>query len=81
MVIRQPKGEIQRYSAVGRRAADAAPEQLAASTAVREILAEATSANTTRSYASALRCWAAWFQGRYGALALPVPEAAVVPFT
>lgn len=59
------------------------PEQLAesAAVAVREILAEAASANTTRSYASALRYWAAWFQGRYGqALALPVPEAAVVQF-
>lgn len=59
------------------------PEQLAASAAaaVREILAEAASANTTRSYASALRYWAAWFQGRYGAaLTLPVPEAAVVQF-
>lgn len=59
------------------------PEQLAtsAATAVREILAEAASANTTRSYTSALRYWAAWFEGRYGhPLALPVPEAAVVQF-
>lgn len=59
------------------------PEQLAASSAdaVREIFAEATSVNTTRSYASALRYWAAWFQGRYGqTIALPVPAAAVVQF-
>lgn len=48
---------------------------------MREILAEAASANTTRSYASALRYWAAWFQGRYGLpIALPVPEAAVLQF-
>jgi len=33
---------------------------------VREILAEAASANTTRSYPNALRYWAAWFQGRFG---------------
>lgn len=59
------------------------PDQLAisAADAVREILAEAASANTTRSYASALRYWAAWFQGRYGAvIALPVPESVVVQF-
>jgi integrase len=60
-----------------------APDALAASAAdaVREILAEAASANTTRSYHSALRYWAAWFQGRFGTpIALPVPEAAVVQF-
>ena len=34
--------------------------------AVREVFAEAASANTTRSYATALRYWAAWYQGRYG---------------
>src|SRR5699024_9177164 len=59
------------------------PEQLAASaaTAVHEILAEAASVNTTRSYTSALRYWAAWFEGRYGqSLTVPVPEAAVVQF-
>lgn len=59
------------------------PEDLAASAAeaVREILAEAASANTTRSYASALRYWAAWYQGRYGtSITVPVPEAAVVQF-
>ncbi|GAB2519051.1 site-specific integrase [Lysobacter humi (ex Lee et al. 2017)] len=59
------------------------PDQLAeaAESAVKEILEEAASANTTRSYASALRYWAAWFQGRYGrAIELPVPEVAVVQF-
>lgn len=59
------------------------PEELAASAAeaVREILAEAASANTTRSYASALRYWAAWYQGRYGtSITVPVPETAVVQF-
>jgi integrase len=59
------------------------PDQLAesAQAAVREILEEAASANTTRSYASALRYWAAWFQGRYGqSIDLPVPEVVVVQF-
>lgn len=59
------------------------PDRLAdqAAHAVREILAAAASANTTRSYASALRYWVGWFQGRYGQpLALPVPEAAVIQF-
>ena len=38
------------------------PEQLAqqAADAVRELLAEAAAANTTRSYAAALRYWAGW---------------------
>jgi site-specific recombinase XerD len=61
----------------------APPEQLAAeaAAAVREILAEAASANTARSYASALRYCAAWYQGRYGQpLALPLPEAVVIQF-
>ena len=60
-----------------------APDRLAAKAAeaVRELLAEAAAANTTRSYASALRYWAAWFQGRFGQpIALPVPEPAVVQF-
>jgi integrase len=59
------------------------PEILAASAAdaVRDILEEAASANTTRSYTSALRYWAAWYRGRFGrALTIPVPEAAVVQF-
>ena len=59
------------------------PEQLAqqAADAVRELLAEAAAANTTRSYASALRYWAGWHAARYGIeLTLPVPEAAVLQF-
>lgn len=44
------------------------PEQLAqqAAEAMRELLAEAAAANTTRSYATDLRYWAGWHQGRYG---------------
>jgi len=59
------------------------PEQLAqqAADAIRELLAEAAAANTTRSYATALRYWAGWHVARYGtALVLPVPEAAVLQF-
>lgn len=59
------------------------PEQLAqqAADAVRELLAEAAAANTTRSYATALRYWAGWHQGRYGVeLALPVSETVVIQF-
>lgn len=61
----------------------ASPERLAAeaAAAVREILAEAASANTVRSYASALRYCAAWYQGRYSQpFALPLPEAVVIQF-
>jgi integrase len=60
-----------------------APDALAASAAeaVRDILAEAASVNTTRSYQSALRYWAAWFHGRFGLpIVLPVPGTAVVQF-
>ncbi len=60
-----------------------APDCLAAQAAdaVRELLAEAAAANTTRSYATALRYWAGWFQGRFGQpITLPVPEPAVVQF-
>jgi len=59
------------------------PIQLAqqATDAVRELLAEAAAANTTRSYASALRYWAGWHAARYGIeLALPVSEAVVLQF-
>jgi len=59
------------------------PEQLAqqAAKAVREVLAEAAAANTTRSYATALRYWAGWHQVRYGVdLSLPVSEAVVIQF-
>ena len=59
------------------------PDQLAqqAADAVRELLAEAAAANTTRSYATALRYWAGWHAARYGLeLTLPVHEAAVLQF-
>lgn len=61
----------------------ALPEQLAqqAAEAVRELLAEAAAANTTRSYATALRYWAGWHQARYGIeLTLPASEAVVIQF-
>lgn len=59
------------------------PIQLAqqATDAVRELLAEAAAANTTRSYASALRYWAGWHAVRTGVeLTLPVAEATVLQF-
>ncbi|TXI09617.1 MAG: site-specific integrase [Rhizobium sp.] len=53
----------------------------AARRAAEEIIAEGTAANTTRSYDSALRYWAAWSQLRLGrALALPVAVETVVQF-
>ncbi|MEO8670878.1 MAG: integrase, partial [Tahibacter sp.] len=59
------------------------PNELAeqAANAVRELLAEAAAANTTRSYASALRYWAGWHRARFGIeLTLPVSEAVVMQF-
>ena len=59
------------------------PEQLAqhAADAVRELLAEAAAANTTRSYAAALRYWAGWHRARFGIeLILPLSEAVVIQF-
>ncbi len=48
---------------------------------VRALLRQGESANTTRSYASALRYWAAWFRLRYRvALTLPVEVPAVLQF-
>jgi Phage integrase family len=48
---------------------------------VRALLKEGESANTQRSYASALRYWAAWFRLRYRSpLTLPVPVPAVLQF-
>lgn len=48
--------------------------------AAAEFVAEGTPANTARSYASALRYWAAWLRGRYalpfGEEPLPVPVVA-----
>lgn len=49
--------------------------------AVAELVAAGRSANTDRSYRSALRYWAAWFFARYRQLiALPVSEATVLQF-
>ena len=59
------------------------PNQLGsmAMDAEQALLREGESENTLRSYRSALRYWAAWFALRYGnAIALPVPEAAVIQF-
>ena len=59
------------------------PQVLHAETqaSVVALLKEGESANTVRSYASALRYWAAWFQLRYhAALALPVPVPVVLQF-
>lgn len=59
------------------------PAQLAqqAAEAVRELLAEAAATNTARSYATALRYWAGWHQGRYGVeLTLPTSEEVVIQF-
>ncbi len=48
---------------------------------VRALYQEGQSANTQRSYASALRYWAAWFRLRYrAALTLPVPVPVVLQF-
>jgi integrase len=52
-----------------------------AEASVRALYQEGQSANTARSYASALRYWAAWFRLRYrAALELPVPVPVVLQF-
>jgi integrase len=52
-----------------------------AEASVRALLKEGESANTQRSYATALRYWAAWFRLRYREkLALPVPVPVVLQF-
>lgn len=52
-----------------------------AADAVEALLAEGESANTVRSYQSALRYWAAWYWLRYRqTIALPVPVAAIQQF-
>lgn len=49
--------------------------------AMHDLLAEGESANTLRSYQTALRYWAAWFWLRYRRqIELPVPAAAVLQF-
>ncbi|MBN9373621.1 site-specific integrase [Hydrogenophaga sp.] len=60
-----------------------APHELSAVTeqAVADLLREGESANTQRSYQSALRYWAAWYAMRYGdQIALPLPAACVLQF-
>ena len=48
---------------------------------MHDLLAEGESANTLRSYQTALRYWAAWFWLRYRRqIELPVPAAAVLQF-
>lgn len=52
-----------------------------AEASVHALLKEGESANTVRSYGTALRYWAAWFQLRFRqALPLPVPAPAVLQF-
>ena len=49
--------------------------------AVRELLADGDSANTVRSYRSALRYWAAWYVLRYRQrITLPLPAPVVMQF-
>lgn len=53
----------------------------AAREAAAQLLREGESANTRRSYESALRYWAAWYVARYGqTIKLPVPPVVVVQF-
>jgi integrase len=52
-----------------------------AESAMGALLAEGESENTVRSYQTAVRYWAAWFELRFGQpIALPVPVAAVMQF-
>jgi len=63
------------------RGLDPAVLHAQAEASVRALLQEGESANTVRSYASALRYWAAWFRLRYrSALTLPVPVPVVLQF-
>lgn len=53
----------------------------AAREAAAQLLREGESANTRRSYDSALRYWAAWYLARYGQLIkLPMPSVVIVQF-
>ena len=53
----------------------------AAREAAAQLLREGESANTRRSYESALRYWAAWYLARYGrTIKLPLPPVVVVQF-
>ena len=60
---------------------DPAALDAAAEAAEHALLRQGHSANTARSYRSALRYWAAWFQLRYGrVMAPPVAATTVVQF-
>jgi len=50
--------------------------------AAAEFIVDGTPANTARSYASALRYWAAWLHARYGLVLgdVPIPAPVVVQF-
>jgi integrase len=53
----------------------------AAREAAAQLLREGESANTRRSYESALRYWAAWYMARYGqTIKLPMPPVVMVQF-
>lgn len=67
--------------ALSTRALDAEHLGPAAEEALRELRAEGSCENTTRSYRTGLRYWAAWFFARYRMpIALPAPQAAVLQF-
>lgn len=54
---------------------------VAAQSAVEDLLREGESANTLASYRSALKYWAAWHAMRYGcSIQLPVPVSSVLQF-
>jgi integrase len=77
-VLREPAALVLHSTA---RALD--PHRLHEETeeAVRALFEEGESANTSRSYASALKYWAAWYRLRYRlTLNLPVPVPAVIQF-
>jgi integrase len=75
---RDPNALVPHESAV---ALDPAVLHAEAQASIVALLREGESVNTVRSYASALRYWAAWFHLRYRvALPLPVPVPVVLQF-
>jgi integrase len=73
------KSSLLLYTAV--RALDPHVLHAQAEASVRALYEAGESANTARSYAGALRYWAAWFRLRYRAdLPLPVPVPVVLQF-
>lgn len=67
---------------VGTALLDPSALDAATTRATEEFLAEGTAANTARSYASAMRYWAAWYALRYGGQVhdQPVPVTVVNQF-